>query len=94
MVLTALPTSFYAKMLCIDFGEVLHDVSYLRYSSGIRIALEAVLLRLHAKPSLQGGALIRVNFDPYTRNWVKSRGRALFREWALFRETTVCVYEC
>ena len=53
VVLTALPTSFYAKML--NFGEVLHNVSYLRYSSGIRIALEAVLLKLHAKPSLQGG---------------------------------------
>ena len=33
-------------MLCINFGEVLHNVSYLRYSSGIRIALDAVLLKL------------------------------------------------
>ena len=30
VVLTALATSFYTKMSCIDFGEVLHDVSYLR----------------------------------------------------------------
>ena len=62
-MLTALATSFYAKMLCINFGEVLHDVSYLRYSSGIRIALEAVLLKLHAKLA-PGWALILVNFDP------------------------------
>ena len=55
--------SFYAKMLCINFSEVLHDVSYLRYSSGTRIVLEAVLLKLHAKLA-PGWALIRVNFDP------------------------------
>ena len=62
-MVTALLTSFYAKMLCINFGEVLHDVSYLRYSSGICIALEAVLLKLHAKLA-PGWALIRVKFDP------------------------------
>ena len=62
-MLTALPTSFYAKMLCINFGEVLHDVSYLKYSSGTHIVLDAVLLKLHAKLA-PGWALIRVNFDP------------------------------
>ena len=62
-MLTALATFFYTKMLCINFGEVLHDISYLRYSSRIRIALEAVLLKFHAKLS-SGWALIQVNFDP------------------------------
>ena len=47
-------------MLCINFGEVLHDVSYL---TEIGIALEAVLLQLHAKLAPRW-ALIRVNFDP------------------------------
>ena len=78
--------SFYAKMPCINFGEVLHNVSYLRYTSGIRIALEAMLLNLHAKLT-PGWALIRVNFDPIQE--AKSRKWTLFREWALFRETTV-----
>ena len=50
-------------MLCINFGEVSHDVSYLRYSSGIRIVLEAVLLKLLTKLA-PGWAVIRVNFDP------------------------------
>ena len=63
MVLTALATSFHAKMLCISFGEVLHNVSYLRYSSRIRIAIEAMLLKLHAKLA-PGWVLIQVSFNP------------------------------
>ena len=43
-------------MPCINFGEVLHEVF-------LRTALEAVLLKLHAKLS-PGWALIQVNFDP------------------------------
>ena len=39
----------------------------------IRIALKAVLLKLHAKVA-PGWALIRVNFDPIQKNWAKSRG--------------------
>ena len=31
-VLTTLATSFYAKMICINFDEVVHEVSYLRYA--------------------------------------------------------------
>ena len=73
-------------MPCINFGEVLHNVSYLRYTSGIHIALEAMLLNLHAKLA-PGWALIRVNFDPIQE--AKSRKWALFREYALFRKTTV-----
>ena len=49
-------------MPCINFGEVLHDVSYLRYSSGIHVVLEAVLLKLHVKLAPRW-VLIRVNFD-------------------------------
>ena len=41
------------------FGEVLHKLSFLPQ---ICIALEAVLLKLHAKPA-SGWTLIRVNFD-------------------------------
>ena len=85
-MLTALATSFYAKMLCIHLGEVLHDVSYLRYTSGIRIVLETVLLKLHVKLA-PGWALIRVNFDPIQE--IGAKVGALFREWALFHETTV-----
>ena len=29
---------------------------------------------------------------PYTRNWAESRGLALFCKWALFRETTVRIW--
>ena len=47
-------------MLCINFGEVLHDVSYI---PEIRIALEAMLLKLYTKLA-PGWVLIRVNFDP------------------------------
>ena len=60
MVLTILVTSFYAKMLCINFSEVFITQRFL---SEIRIALEAVLLKLHVKLA-PGWALIRVNFDP------------------------------
>ena len=59
MVLTSLATFFYAKMPCINFGEVLHGV----FLPEIRLALEAVLLKLHAKLA-PGWALISVNFDP------------------------------
>ena len=44
----------------IHFGEVLHEVSYLklRYTT-----LEAVVLKLHVKLA-PGWVLIQVNFDP------------------------------
>ena len=69
-MLTALATSFYTKMLCINFGEVLYDVFYMRYSSGIRLVFKAVLLKLHVKLA-PGWALIRVNFDPIQEIWPK-----------------------
>ena len=58
-MLTTLATSVYTKMPCINFGEVLHDI----FLPEIRIALEAVLLKLHVKLAL-GWALIQINFHP------------------------------
>ena len=65
-MLTALATSFYAKMPCINFGEVLYDV----FLPEIHIALEAMLHKLHTKLA-PGWALIRVNFDPIQEIWPK-----------------------
>ena len=53
------------RCLLATFGEVLHEVKLLPQ---MRIALEAVLLKLHAK---------------------LAPGRAVFRECALFLDTTV-----
>ena len=58
-MLTSLATSVYAKMPCI-FGEVRITRSFL---PEIRIAVEAVLLKLHMKLA-PGWVLIQVNFDP------------------------------
>ena len=44
-MLTSSATSVYANMPCVNFGEVLHKV----FLPEVRIALEAVLLKLHAK---------------------------------------------
>ena len=73
------------KDLCINFGEVLHDVSYLRYSSEIRIALEAVLLKLHAKLA-PWWALIRVNFDPIQEIESKVGGGRSFVSGPFFKK--------
>ena len=55
----------------------------------MRIALEAMLLQLHPKLA-PGWVLIRVNFDPIQEMGPKvGGGRFLFRELALFCETTV-----
>ena len=81
-MLTSLATSIYANMM--NFGEVLHGVSYPE----ICITLEAVLLKLHAKLT-PGWALIQVNFDPIQEIGPKVGGGHFFCEWALFRETTV-----
>ena len=56
-VLTALATSFYTKIPCNNFGEL------RRFLPEICIALEAVLLKFHAKLA-PGWALIRANFHP------------------------------
>ena len=56
-MLTSLATSIYANMM--NFGEVLHEVSYPE----ICITLEAVLLKLHVKLTSRW-VLIQVNFDP------------------------------
>ena len=54
----------------------------------ICIALEAVLLKLHAKFA-PGWALNQVNFDPIQEIGPKVGGDRSFVSGALFRETTV-----
>ena len=54
----------------------------MKFLSSERIALVAVLLKLHVKLA-PGWALIQVNFDPIQEIGPKNRG------WALFLETTV-----
>ena len=70
-------------MLCINFGEVLHDIFYLRYSSGIHIALKAVLLKVHAKLT-PGWVLNRVNFDSIQEIGPKVGGRHSFMSGPFF----------
>ena len=72
-------------MPCINFGEVRITQCFLLQ---IRVALKAVLLKLHTKLA-PGWALIRVNFDSIQEIGPKVGGWVLFREWALFCETTV-----
>ena len=60
-------------MSCINFGEVLHDVSYVRHA----IALEAVLHKLHAKLA-PGWVLIWVNFGPIQEIGQKVGGGPFF----------------
>ena len=57
-----------------------------RFLLQICVALEAVLLKFHAKLA-QGWALIQVKFDPVQKIGIKSKG------WELFHKTTVHVYE-
>ena len=92
-MLTALATPFYVKMLCIHFGELLHDISYLRYASGICIALEAVLLKLHVKLA-PGWVFIRVNFDPIQEIGPKVGGGRSFVSGPFFARLRYLVQIC
>ena len=79
-------TSVYAKMPCINFGEVLHK----DFLPEIRITLEAVLLQLRTKIT-PGWPLIQVNFDHVQEIGPKVGGGCSFVSRPLFRETTVYV---
>ena len=81
-MLTALATSFYARIPCINFGEV------FCFLPEICIALEAVFLKLHAKLT-PGWALIRVNFDLIQEIGPKVGGGRSFVSGTFFPETTV-----
>ena len=67
-------------MPCINFGEVVITRSFL---PEIHIALEAVLLKLHAK-FIPGWALIQVNFDPMQENGPKVGGWRSFMSGPFF----------
>ena len=75
------------RCFVLNFGAVLYDISYLRYSSGICIARGRASKTPREARSRVGAYSSKL--WSFTRNWAKSRGWVLFHEWALFRETMV-----
>ena len=71
--------------LVVNFSEVLHEVSYLRYAQCLKLCFSnSIWSSLHDL----GWVLIRVKLDTIQEIGPKVRGWALFREWALIHVTT------